>query len=147
MIRNHAPAPPGRQQGVALISALVILVILTILGVTALSTTSLEQRMAVGVQEAQRAFEAAESGLQKTMNTPGAFDLYATNESQYSFGSATAEVATDFHGWSDPPRGSGYSAINFSSAHFKASSTGAGANGAKTTVEAGMYQITPKLGN
>ncbi len=147
MMPHRDPPPRRRQAGVALITALVILVILTILGVTALSTTSLEQRMAVGVQEGQRAFQAAESGLMMTMNTPSAFDLYATNQSQYSFGSASADVSTDFHGWSAPPRGSGYSAVNFSSAHFKATSTGQAAAGARSIIEQGMYQITPKLNN
>ncbi len=51
------------QQGVALIMALVFLVLLTILGLTALNTTSLEEKMAGNVKDKNAAFQAAEAGI------------------------------------------------------------------------------------
>lgn len=55
--------PPHRQQGVALIMAMVFLMILTIIGVTVMSTTSLQEKMAGNVQDKHSAFQAAESAL------------------------------------------------------------------------------------
>ncbi len=57
--------PHKRQQGVALIMALAFLMILTIIGVTALSTTSLQEKMAGNVQDKHAAFQAAESALRE----------------------------------------------------------------------------------
>lgn len=51
-----------RQVGAALVMALVILLVLTLLGVSAMRTSSLEQIMSGNVQDMMRAFEAAESG-------------------------------------------------------------------------------------
>lgn len=54
---------PHRQQGVALIMALVFLVILTIMGLAAMGTTSLEEKMAGNAKDRNLAFQAAETGL------------------------------------------------------------------------------------
>ncbi len=53
----------GRQRGTALIIALIFLVILTLLGITAMQTTVLQERMAGGYGDRQLAFEAAEAAL------------------------------------------------------------------------------------
>jgi type IV pilus assembly protein PilX len=58
---SHHPA--HRQQGIALIMALVFLMLLTIIGVTAMTTTSLQEKMAGNVQNKHGAFQAAESAL------------------------------------------------------------------------------------
>ena len=54
---------PRRQSGAVLIVAMIILVILTLLGVTAMNTTSLQERIASNTQEQVHAFQAAETGL------------------------------------------------------------------------------------
>ena len=54
---------PPRQRGVALVMALVFLLLLTILGIAALNTTSLEEKMAHNVKDRNLAFQAAESAL------------------------------------------------------------------------------------
>lgn len=54
---------PQRQQGMALVMALVFLLLLTMLGVTALSTSSLEEKMAGNSKDRGVAFQAAESAL------------------------------------------------------------------------------------
>lgn len=59
-IHSLAAAP---QKGVALIMALIFLLLLTILGVSALGTTSLEEKMAANTKERNTAFQAAESAL------------------------------------------------------------------------------------
>lgn len=52
-----------RQRGVALIMALVFLTLLTLIGVTAMSTTSLEEKMATNTRDRNLAFQAAETAL------------------------------------------------------------------------------------
>ena len=52
-----------QQTGSALIVSLSILLILTILGVSAMRTASLEERMAGNSRDSQMAFEAAEAAL------------------------------------------------------------------------------------
>ncbi len=61
-IRTEGFFPP-RQRGVALVMALVFLLLLTILGIAALNTTSLEEKMANNVKDRNLAFQSAESAL------------------------------------------------------------------------------------
>ncbi|MEX0731360.1 MAG: PilX N-terminal domain-containing pilus assembly protein [Aquisalimonadaceae bacterium] len=56
------PAPSG-QRGVALVLSLVILLVLTLISVTAMRGSILEERMAGGLQDHNRAFQAAEAAL------------------------------------------------------------------------------------
>ena len=51
------------QKGAALITALVMLVILTMLGLSSIMTNTMNERMAANSQEVNRAFQAAETGL------------------------------------------------------------------------------------
>jgi type IV pilus assembly protein PilX len=54
---------PDPQKGFVLIMALVFLALLTIIGVTAMSTTSLEEKMAGNMKDRNLAFQAAETAL------------------------------------------------------------------------------------
>ena len=53
----------GRHDGSALIVSLLILVVMTLIGITAVSTSGLEERMAGNVRDEQVAFQAAEIAL------------------------------------------------------------------------------------
>lgn len=61
----YLPPPSHRrpQQGVALVMALVFLLLLTLIGISALNTTSLEEKMAGNVKDRNLAFQATESAL------------------------------------------------------------------------------------
>ncbi len=63
MNRPLSPASLSRQGGIALVLALVFLLLLTIIGIAALNTTSLEEKMAGNVKDRNLAFQAAESAL------------------------------------------------------------------------------------
>lgn len=54
---------PNRNRGVALFISLVLLLVLTIIGVSAVQTTTLETRMARNEHDVLLAFQAAESAL------------------------------------------------------------------------------------
>lgn len=53
----------AKQDGAVLVISLILLLLLTILAITASSTASLQERMAGNAQEANIAFQTAESGL------------------------------------------------------------------------------------
>lgn len=62
-IRPRSAPPARRQEGVALFIALVILLIITVLGISGLQTTTLEERMAASARDRDIAFQAAEAAL------------------------------------------------------------------------------------
>lgn len=53
------------ERGTALVFALVILLILTIIGISAMNTTTLQEKMAHNLKDKNLAFQAAESALQR----------------------------------------------------------------------------------
>jgi len=135
-----------RQRGAALITALIFLVILTVIGITALTTTGFEQRMAVNAQQGNRAFAAAETGLQKAINEAGSFDVFSTTDRTFTLGdngaAGYAAVDTKFVGWAIPKRSaSAYSNRKYRSANFDQKSTGTAGGGAKAIVHQGAMQI------
>ncbi len=68
-MRRFSPHPachagrPRRQQGAVLAISLIILLIVTLLGVTAMQSTTLEEKMAGNARDRNTAFQAAESTL------------------------------------------------------------------------------------
>ena len=54
---------PKKQHGAALITSLIILLVLTVLGVSAMSTSSLEELMAGNLRDQDLSFQAAEAAL------------------------------------------------------------------------------------
>ena len=59
---------PGRQRGVVLIVSLILLMVLTLIGVTAMQTSTLEERMAGNAMDRSLAFQAAEAALRAGEN-------------------------------------------------------------------------------
>ncbi len=144
---THSVAP-RRERGAILIVSLILLVVLTMLGVTGIKTSTIEETMAANLQEGNRAFQAAETGIAVAFANAAAFDLTA----DYTVPSAAIGLlgtqqtsTTSFEGWSAPPLDSGYSATSFRSAHFRILSTGTAGGNASSTVTAGAYQIAPNL--
>ena len=144
---NRGMSRPGgmHQRGVALIMSLVILLILTILGISAMGTSSLEQKMSGNIQEGTHAFEAAESGLNQAFNASGALSLSGTTTNTYNYNNNryTAVVDTTFKEFSVPKRGSGYG-NNFQAANFDQQSTATTTANAKAVVHQGVGLIVPK---
>jgi len=146
------------QQGAVLITALIMLVILTLLGLSSISTTTMEERMAANTQEITRAFQAASTGLAKVFNDEDAFATNNTLEADgtaddpydksdttvggtggYAY-NATATYNAVYRQSTVPPRGSGWD-NTFSYYHFTLSATGSTDTGATTTIHAGAYQV------
>ena len=141
------------QQGAALITALIFLVILTLLAITSMSTNTLEEKMAANSQEINRAFQTAETGLKLAFTDEAAFstantkttdgtvdDPYDKEENDIGdYAAATAYNAV-FRQETKPPRGSGWDST-MSFYYFDLSSTGSTASGATTTLHSGAYQV------
>lgn len=61
--RIHSSNPPVRQSGSALIVGIIFLLVMTMLGLTAMQTTSLEERMSGNMRDRDLAAQAAEMAL------------------------------------------------------------------------------------
>lgn len=89
-----------KQQGAALVISLLILIIITIVGVSAMQSTVVEEKMAINANERNRAFQAAETalrhaeenfimGLLNTSNFNGANGLYGQSDNEPNLFSTT----------------------------------------------------------
>lgn len=56
---------PGREQGVALVMGLIILLVMTLISITAMRGTLMQERMSGAFQGQQLAFQAAEAALRQ----------------------------------------------------------------------------------
>lgn len=87
------------QRGVVLIMALTILMVLTLVGVSAMKTSSLQERMSGNSRDYQIAFEAAEIALRagedyvKTISTTADFSAAGAN------GKYTSRAITSTEAW------------------------------------------------
>ena len=161
-------SPPSRKQsGSALITALVFLIILTVLGLSTMTTSRLEVRMAANTQFAHQAFQAAESGIAQVLanlgengaaspllNTTGGvvsggsffFNEDALNGTFVNGGTKYRERATinvEFR----PPVGKLVEGVSlgssFSAYHFGAVSTGESSAGGESVHVQGFYIVGP----
>lgn len=56
---------PGRQRGAVLVISLIMMLLLTLIGVTAMQVTTMEERMAGNLLDQNRSFQAAEAALRE----------------------------------------------------------------------------------
>lgn len=158
MNNKHSRFQVPHERGAALITALVFLVILTMLGLSSIGTTTMEERMAANAQEVNRAFQAASTGLEMAYNDGDAFDTSLTeandgsgsdkyDKSDASIGgsgthayTANATYNSVYKQSTTPSRGSGWDS-SYAYYHFKLSSTGTTDSGATSTVNSGAYQV------
>ena len=75
-----------KQYGMVLITALLFLLVLTVLGISAITGTSLEEKMAGNLADRNMAFQAAESGLRDGAEWLGSVTAYITPSSDGSNG-------------------------------------------------------------
>lgn len=121
------------QSGVALVIALLMMVVLTLIGLASVFTSSLEMRLSGNKRGSTDAFYSSESGIQVVMANIGNFDLgkYSPENKYDPFTDAnnpnpthaTVSIGhiTDQHG---SPRGAGFSATNFEFEHYLINSVG-----------------------
>jgi type IV pilus assembly protein PilX len=64
LTQGHSLHSAGRQQGAVLVFCLIFLAVLTMMGVSGMESTTLEERMSGNMRDHELAFNAAESALQ-----------------------------------------------------------------------------------
>ncbi len=143
-----ACAVHGRQRGAVLIVSLVLLVILTLLGVSMMNTTKLEERMASNTQEASQAFQGAETGLSQGYNNDNSWNINATTSQTAtaipgSSRSETSEYVVSYITSTGPPPG--YDVTQFQTAHFDFRSEGQNPT-YSTILHGGGFQVFRKTG-
>ena len=148
------------QAGAALIIGLILLMVMTVLGVTGMSRAILDMRMADNTRQGQYAFEAAQSAIDTEMLNPNPIAFDETVESgdvvrqldpPYSFPAevdtplATAAAETVFRSEADMAPDSGWEAGTMTALHFEIDSRGESvARGARSEQLAGFYVMAPK---
>ncbi|MDZ7663692.1 pilus assembly PilX family protein [Thiohalophilus sp.] len=107
----------GKQQGVVLIVSLMLLVVITLLGISGMRNTTLDERMAGNMRDLQLAFYSAESALREAEqqikvislppfnNTNGYYETDSTlwQTIDWSDTSAVIQVTTTIDEVSAPP--------------------------------------------
>jgi len=152
----NCPAGPIKrcQRGAVLIVSLILLVVLTLLGVSVMNMTQLEERMASNSQEVVQAFQSAETGLQRAYNEyePIEWDLSAPMVSTNSInpsGIGRADTSTykiEFIVARDAPPRLGYDPAKFQMFNFDLYSQGVTESGFSSDLHLGAWIIRPKGG-
>ncbi|HTT09203.1 MAG TPA: PilX N-terminal domain-containing pilus assembly protein [Gammaproteobacteria bacterium] len=142
---------PRAQRGAVLIIALILLAVMTLLAVTAMNMNSMEERMAANVQEINRAFQTAESGLSMALADSNSFNTSCTTaalctSAPQTIGTYNASTTYNsvFVQQTPPARGSGWDASRFAFYYFNLSSTSTTTSGAGTVLNEGAYQVAKR---
>ena len=146
-------APP-RQRGAALVVGLMMLLALTLIGITTMSLNTMELRMASNAQNKSNAFQAAEAGLEVGVGDTNADNITAAQTiTAPTLQNAVAQVTSSFVGLL-PNRGSGFttgvscpgsSPDRTRCAHFEVQSIGQHlASNASSTQIQGFYVLAPQ---
>lgn len=142
-----------KQNGAALIVGLIILMVLSLLGITSMNNSILEEKMSGNLRNQDLSFQTAESGLSRAINRATGITSGGTEvtlmDGEHTLGSgassATYCVTGQLNGGNGVmPRGSGYSAIRFSATHGRVRSAGRTQTGACTALKQGFFQVGPK---
>ena len=156
---------PEAQSGAVLFTALVMMVLMTLLAVTMMGNTAIDERMAQNSQEQNRAFQAAETGIEMalannaSLSTSNGFDATGNNTflgedktsssgddrvfSQNTEGEGygvSIEYTSVFLQKTPVTRGSGFDS-SFANYWFEIQSKARTDTGASSTVALGMFQV------
>lgn len=132
------------ERGAALVVGMVLLVILTLLAISGMNTSTTELFMAGNEMYQENAFQAAETGIERTMATstfnPGVLPPAEPPVVTLANGDAYA-AAVQPRGSSPPPPG--YTLGEFSAEHFDIESTGTSQRNATSTHTQGLFLVVP----
>ena len=143
------------EDGSVLVVALLILVLLTIIGISAMSTTNVELKISGNEKSYKMALYAAEAARGYVEKTP---ELYGPDNITLGAGlnfpdkdnsSAVVQLSSkqsfggtvEYLGFSAPPRGSGTQVGTFKAHNYKMTCKGYGPSNAESQIEAGFYRI------
>ena len=137
-----------KQQGAALIIALVLMLVLTVLGISGMNMATLELRMAANAQASQLAFQAAETGVDIALSGPVStaapvpYAPQGLGDGSYEYEGSISCVAT-----TRVPEGAYSEDIAARAIHFDATVTGRGPRNAVSRHTQSVYIVGPAPGN
>ena len=154
------------EKGSVTVLAVVLLMLLTLLGMAAIGTSSIETQIAGNEARYKLAFYAAESASAyvawhpdlygpdnittgdphffPNSTTGAAYVQYTTQQSPQNIdaaGTQSFEGQVNYTGSSTPPRGSGYSAGSFRAHQYQMTCNGYGTNNASENLMIGFFRI------
>lgn len=141
----------GRDRGAALVVGLILLLILTVLAISGMTTASLELQMAGNAQYQERAFQAADTGIERAIaqqvySTATPTTVTATSADVTASEGDTFEAVVEFDnvgGVTSVP-GGGYSlGTGLQAYHFVVTSRGESARGATSEHVQSFYVVGP----
>jgi len=138
--------PVGAQRGAALVVALLLLVILTLLATTGMRTSVAELWMAGSEQFRRAAAEAASDGIEAGIGRVRASRGALANETSLDGGSETAPYTATIRRAGTEASIPGSSAEKFTGEHFEIESTGAAPRGALDVQVQGVMVISSRNG-
>ena len=134
---------PQAQRGAALIVGLVLLLVMTLLGVAAMRTSTLQLVMAGNSQYSQLAFQAAESGIENEFNG-GGLTTTLDRDVTYDLGDGTEAETNIAYTTSTAVPAGGYSiGAGFQAHHFEIRAIGTAPRNATSTHRQGLYIVGP----
>jgi type IV pilus assembly protein PilX len=140
--------PRMRQKGAALIVGLVLLLVLTVLGISGINMAALDLNMTSNTQSAEYAFEAAETGIDVALSGP--VDTAAPfSYTDVPVGDGTYEYTAVIScaGTTPVPEGIYSEGGGARAIHFDAVSTGTGPRDAVSTHTQSVYIVGPDPAN
>ena len=143
MMNRHA-ALRARQTGATLIVGLVLLLVLTVLGVSGMNTATMEVTMAGNLQFQQDAFQMAEDGIdialaQRSYTTDGDRTIPWLGDPNRDRQSVARYVGNT------PVPDAAFSAEIFDAFHFDVTSVGRGPRNATSTLTQSFYVVGASL--
>jgi hypothetical protein len=139
------------QQGAALVVGLILMLVLTVLGISGMNTATLELVMANNTQSQQSAFQAAETGIDRAIgapdfptNAPVPFPLAPLGDGTYSTQSVMDCVTTTWV--PDRSFSMGAGTAGAQAYHFDVVSVGTGPRNATATHNQSFYIVGPGSG-
>lgn len=150
---------PHQQHGAALVVGLILLLILTVLGVSSLGTASTEVRLADNNKQREYVFQSAESAVNTDLTRGGLLIIdgteaendilrsrnltYDHRDAEGSVADANVNVAVDtlYRGRGNPP--TGYEIGRFQSVHFVTHAAATATRGARSNVRQGFLIPAP----
>ena len=138
----------GHQQGAVLITALIFMIIMTMLAITSMGTNTLEEKMAANAAVTNISFQAAESGLETISNNPNAYNAggsdFVVVDADYAGTGITVTNTSSYQQQTPAARGATPSDTSAAFHHFDFRSE-ITAGGIPTVLHSGAYQTGPKI--
>lgn len=147
------------QSGMALVVALIMIIVLTLIALASSYTSIFEIKLSGTKRASTDAFYAADTGISEITTNTANFNLnsYDANNTYTPFSDSTnatpnptnvVATITYIPTQSGPPRGTGFSAVNLGYAYYQIQSVGKdqanlNSNGATTTIQEEVVRLLP----